>query len=79
MNNTALESARKAETEARTADKAAFLDKMARMSAQIESLKVQPLHLSRNMHKTPAGSTWLCALFPGGKSSTPKQEAGLAA
>lgn len=35
-----LESACKAETDARAADKATFLDKLARLSAQLESLKV---------------------------------------
>ena len=41
--NRTLESARSAESEARTADKAAFLDKLARLSAQLESLKVHRL------------------------------------
>jgi len=38
--NRTLDSARKAETDARTADKAGFLDKLARLSSQVESLKV---------------------------------------
>lgn len=38
-----LESACKAETDARAADKAAFLDRLARLSAQLESLKVPSL------------------------------------
>jgi hypothetical protein len=38
-----LESACKAETDARAADKAAFLDRLARLNAQLEGLKVPPL------------------------------------
>ena len=40
-DNTVLQSAAKAEANARAADKAEFLDKQARMSEHVESLKVQ--------------------------------------
>ncbi len=50
--NRTLESARRAESEARTADKAALLDKLACLSAQMESLKVHRLLMRSHVLNT---------------------------